>query len=145
MLSLLIPSVQEWVSTNPVSSGSIFAAINTIIRFVTHGKISPFESSTISKGANLLMVCGLGLCMGSVVLLTSCGGMGGTAYRINTLPYQAKDRTIDDVVVVDAEDVEVIGGFSVNAGAKLLTDHGVVDISDKGINGEVVIDVRSGK
>ena len=77
VLSLLIPGVNEWVSTNPVAATSVFAAINTIVRFATHGKISPFP---VSGSTNLLMVVGMtSVAFGLVFSQTSCTAASATS------------------------------------------------------------------
>lgn len=98
---------------------------------------------------NLLMgMCSVGMMAALCVTQLSCspGALGGaTAYRVNTVPYSEQIGARPDAVVIDAEDVEPIGGFSFKAGAKVITDAGEFDISEAGVSGEVVIDLRSGK
>ena len=140
VLSLLIPGVNEWVSTNPVAATSVFAAVNTIVRFVTHGKISPFPVST----TNLLMVVGVtSMAFGLVFSQTSCTPT--VAYQVDTRPYADQIETNPETVVVQPEHVTEVGGFQAEFGARLLTDAGEIDISDGGVSGDVVIDLRSGK
>lgn len=45
ILSILFPPVQQWVANNPVETTAIFAAVNTLVRFITSGKIAPFKST----------------------------------------------------------------------------------------------------
>ena len=73
VVSLLIPAVQEWVVSNPVDAGAVFAAVNVVVRFVTHGKISPFPAGDGGGGKNFLLVIGMGvLASGLVLSQTSC-------------------------------------------------------------------------
>jgi hypothetical protein len=37
---VLIPAVQEWLTTNPVSFVAALAAVNVLVRFVTHGRVN---------------------------------------------------------------------------------------------------------
>lgn len=85
----------------------------------------------------------LSLCMLS---LSSCADMlKPQSYLVDTTPYSAAIAANPAQVVIDPSNVEPIGGFQAEFGARLLTDLGAIDISDRGVSGDVVIDLRSGK
>ncbi len=138
VLSILFPAVQEWVAKNPVEITAIFTAVNTLVRFFTQDKIKPFKSES---GINLpvlgILVVGLGFIGLS---LTSCTP---TAYQVNTLPYAEQIENSPESVMVKSEHVTPIGGFQAEFGARVLTDQGEIDVSDRGVSGTVVVDLRS--
>ncbi|MFC5049231.1 hypothetical protein ACFPK9_01175 [Rubritalea spongiae] len=70
VISLLFPVVQEWLAENPVEVVTVFAAINTLVRFVTSGKIETFVGDRSDKVPMLL----IGMCMAVAFggLLPSC-------------------------------------------------------------------------
>jgi hypothetical protein len=43
LLAAFIPAVAEWVKTNPVEFVAALAALNTLVRFATHGSVSIFQ------------------------------------------------------------------------------------------------------
>ena len=84
-----------------------------------------------------------------IVNLVSCANNGkADRYEINTIPYQAKDGTIDDTISAKPEDVIEIGGkpaFTFSGGVKYVDDNGEIIVSEDGVDANVVIDKRSGK
>lgn len=75
---MLFPEVRLWVSENPVEFTAAWAALNTLVRFATSGKVSlagggegKGETAGPLGGANLLIVMGAtaGLCF---TALPSC-------------------------------------------------------------------------
>lgn len=38
LLSLIFPAVRDWLASNPVEAGGALAAVNILIKFVTHGQ-----------------------------------------------------------------------------------------------------------
>jgi hypothetical protein len=87
VLSLLVPSVREWLGENPVEFISVLAAANVLVRFVTRGKVSVFSADngekTVSGGSGglpLLIVgtAAAGLCF---TALPSCSALSGLPFR----------------------------------------------------------------
>ena len=100
VLSLFVPEVQLWISTNPVGATSVFAAVNTIIRFVTKGAIEPFKNS-ISNKTSLLAMGMLCMALASGVGLTSCSSLaGGSGVNVMTTAdgciLAGRTETLDD-------------------------------------------------
>jgi hypothetical protein len=64
VLSMFIPAVGEWVARNPVEFVAVLGAINTLVRFATHGSVSVFqddepgsaEGKGGSSGGSLLLL-----------------------------------------------------------------------------------------
>ena len=75
-------------------------------------------------------------------LLSSCTPQ---SYIVDTTTYVDQIAANPTQVVVAPEHVTEVGGFQTEFGARILTDEGDIDISDQGLSGEVVIDLRSGK
>jgi len=82
VLCMLIPSVGAWVAKNPVEFVAVLGAINTLVRFATHGSVSIFQDDesgnaggtggTSGRGVSLLMIAtAAGLTMAGG-LLSSC-------------------------------------------------------------------------
>lgn len=46
VLSMLIPAVGAWVARNPVEFVAVLAAVNTLVRFATSGKVSIFQDDS---------------------------------------------------------------------------------------------------
>jgi hypothetical protein len=46
VLSMLIPAVGAWVAKNPVEFVAVLAAVNTLVRFATSGKVSIFQDDS---------------------------------------------------------------------------------------------------
>lgn len=118
----------------------IYAASKVpFLKFLETAKAAAKESGT----TNLLMAIGMaGMAFGLVLSQASCTP---TAYQVNTVPYAKQIAANPESVVVQPEHVTEVGGFQAEFGAKLLTDQGEIDISDGGVSGDVVIDLRSGK
>jgi hypothetical protein len=83
MAGVFIPAVAEWVKTNPVEFVAALAALNTLVRFATHGSVSIFqddESGTAggnggSSGESvplLMMATAAGVSLAGGLLLSSC-------------------------------------------------------------------------
>lgn len=49
LLSLISPSVRDWLASNPVEIGGALAAVNIIIKFVTHGQHELVDDTTPSE------------------------------------------------------------------------------------------------
>ena len=82
------------------------------------------------------------LLLAGVSLLASCTPQ---SYIVDTTPYSDQIATNPAKVIVNPEHVTEVGGFQAEFGARVRTDQGDIDISDQGVSGEVVIDLRSGK
>ena len=67
------------------------------------------------------------------------------SYQIDLTTYEDAIQTNPAAVMVAPEHVTEIGGFQVSGGAKIITDQGEIDLSETGIDGTVVVDLRSGK
>jgi hypothetical protein len=50
LASLLFPPVREWVETNPIEFGAVWAALNVLVRFATHDRVSISGSDAGEKG-----------------------------------------------------------------------------------------------
>jgi hypothetical protein len=85
VLSMLIPAVGAWVASNPVEFVAVLAAVNTVVRFATSGKVSIFQDDSAndsggksgggSGGSWLLAMMATaagGLSMAGALLLSSC-------------------------------------------------------------------------
>lgn len=46
----LVPAVQQWIKANPVEFLSVLAAVNTLVRFVTSGKVTIFPEDDGASG-----------------------------------------------------------------------------------------------
>ena len=101
--------------------------------------VAKIKPSDLKKaGVSLLALC--------ILSLSSCADMlKPQSYLVDTTPYSAAIAANPAQVVIDPSNVEPIGGFQAEFGARLLTDLGAIDISDRGVSGDVVIDLRSGK
>ncbi|MGJ8674049.1 hypothetical protein [Rubritalea sp.] len=73
VVSLLFPVVQEWLAENPVEVVTVFAAINTLVRFVTSGKIETFVGD--SSGKSPMVIIGLCMAVGFGGFLPSCASL----------------------------------------------------------------------
>lgn len=87
MGSMLFPAVRQWVESNPVDFAAAWAALNILVRFVTHGKISlvgePAERGAGTKvPAVLLLIAAGGLL---AVALPSCALPDGTPVRFSLI------------------------------------------------------------
>lgn len=80
VLSMFIPAVGAWVASNPVEFVAALAAVNTLVRFVTHGSVGIFQDddSDGKKGGGsgggalpLMIATAAGLSMAGG-LLSSC-------------------------------------------------------------------------
>jgi hypothetical protein len=67
------------------------------------------------------------------------------SYQIDLTSYEDQIEATPSAVMVAPEHVTEIGGFQVSGGAKIITDQGELDISETGIEGTVVVDLRSQK
>ena len=94
------------------------------------------NKSSVATGVKLLII---GLCATTFIACTP------TAYQVDLTNYETQVQTTPEAVVIQAEDVTPIGGFKVEGGAKIITDEGTIDITESGLTGEVVVDLRSGK
>jgi len=82
ILSMFIPAVGAWVASNPVEFVAVLGAINTLVRFATHGSVSVFQDdesgTTGGKGSSsggsllLLMTATAAGCALAGGLLSSC-------------------------------------------------------------------------
>jgi len=82
ILSMFIPAVGAWVASNPVEFVAVLGAINTLVRFATHGSVSIFQdddSGTGGKGGTsggsvlpLMMATAAGVSLAGGLLLSSC-------------------------------------------------------------------------
>lgn len=92
ILSALIPPVGKWVAENPVDFVVALAAVNTLVRFATSGKVTVFSDDAASggNGGPLLVVMAAGLlAMGA---LPSCSAVGA-AITGAPIPATAVQRT----------------------------------------------------
>jgi hypothetical protein len=78
VLSLLVPTVREWLESNPVELVAVFAAVNVLVRFATSGKVSVFPPEEVasskqgSSGGMMPCVIGVMAAGSLVVSLPSC-------------------------------------------------------------------------
>lgn len=98
VLSMFIPAVGEWVAKNPVEFVAVLGAINTLVRFATHGSVSVFQDdesgnaggkgSGSGGSALLAMIATWGaLALAGGGLLTSCMVRGdGDGWTLSTDP-----------------------------------------------------------
>ena len=75
----------------------------------------------------------------AATISTSCTPTG---YIVDTTPYN--DAIIDnpEAVIMKPEDVQEVGGFQFEGGAIIETNEGRINLSESGVRGEVVIDLR---
>ena len=84
----------------------------------------------------------------TILALASIGAFSSCtphSYIVDTTPYVDQIASNPDQVIISPEDVTEVGGFQSEFGATVRTDQGDIDISDQGISGNVIIDLRSGK
>jgi hypothetical protein len=83
VLTVLIPSVRDWLAANPVEFVAALAALNTLVRFATKGGLQLFPHSDDTEmdppgGTGVITVAGMGvagaLLMGALAL-PSCAHM----------------------------------------------------------------------
>ena len=74
-----------------------------------------------------------------VALLASCTP---TAYVVDTTPYTEQILASPSEVVVKPEHVESVGGFSFEGGISAETENGRITVSESGVRGEILIDLR---
>jgi hypothetical protein len=80
----------------------------------------------------------------SLVVLSLCYySCTPTHYVVDTTPYVDQINSNPSEVVAKPEHVTPVGGFKLEAGAILRTDKGDINISDSGVSGDVVIDLRN--
>ena len=75
-------------------------------------------------------------------MFTSCGAQ---SYNVNAEPYLDAIKANPKSVVMQPEDVTPNGGFQASFGATVQTDQGEFNVSESGISGNVLVDLRSGK
>ena len=151
MIILAILVAAKWAGFNIDESAGNAAdvfekigAILVVLGLRTKSQPLTFKTKLPSGAANIFL-CMIGASVGLAFIglgLTSCTP---TAYQVNTAPYALQIETNPEAVIVQPEDVIEVGGFQAEFGAKLLTDQGEIDISDRGVSGDVVVDLRSGK
>lgn len=85
LVSTLFPAVADWVSANPQTFASVWAAANVLLRFLTSGKISLFSDSADSPGPGMtpvLLMTLVGTAIGFVgSSLSSCSPAGMATIR----------------------------------------------------------------
>ncbi len=64
VVSALLPVAGDWLKSNPVEFVTVLAAVNVIVRFVTHGKVQIF---TDKSGSAMLPI---------VVMIVTAVGLG---------------------------------------------------------------------
>ena len=75
-----------------------------------------------------------------VAILASCTP---TAYEVDVRPYAEQVKASPSEVLIKPEHVKEIGaGFSFEGGAVIETERGRFDISERGVQGQVLIDLR---
>lgn len=78
IISTLVPAVSDWLGSNGVTIIQVLGAVNIVVRFVTHGKISVFsdgESGNGGSGTHLLLaMCIVGGTLGCG-FLASCSAL----------------------------------------------------------------------
>ena len=107
---------------------SLIAALGIVMRDA--------NKSSIGTGVKLLI---LGLC---ATCLISCTP---TSYQVNTIGYETQIQTTPGAVVFKPQDVTPIGGFEFTGGATVVTDQGEFTLSESGLDGKVVVDLRGTK
>lgn len=91
VLSTMLPVVAEWLQSNPVSFVAALAALNVLVRFFTHGKISLFSDGNTKGVSNLLIVAvALGTALGCGSLV-SCS-TDRVTWDLNSDPYDGEPR-----------------------------------------------------
>ena len=99
------------------------------------------DKSSEKSGIVPLLVLGLTCSF----MFTSCGGMNPQSYSVNTEPYKKAIEANPEAVTMKPEHVTPIGGFQASFGATVQTDQGEFNVSESGLSGNVVVDLRSGK
>lgn len=82
VLSLILPVVGDWLATNPVEFVSALAAINILVRFLTHGKISILTDTGKGVSNLLMMAVALSMALGCGCLV-SCSTFSNSASKID--------------------------------------------------------------
>jgi hypothetical protein len=84
---------------------------------------------------------------GIALIITALGLSSCTpaSYQIDLTTYEKAIETNPSAVMVAPEHVTEVGGLQISGGAKIITDQGELDISETGIDGTVVVDLRSQK
>ena len=72
-------------------------------------------------------------------ILASCTPTG---YIVDTTPYMEAIEANPAEVIMKPEDVKEVGGFQFEGGLAIESERGRVNISERGVSGEVVIDLR---
>lgn len=65
-----------------------------------------------------------------------------THYVVDTTPYEEQINSNPSEVIIKHEHVKEVGGFQFEGGAIIETDRGRFDISERGVSGKVLIDLR---
>ena len=107
------------------------------------GVLSRDANKTSENSGLKVLLCLLAL---TPLLLTSCGNQN-YAYEVDTRTYEDQIKTHPEKVTVGAEHVRPIGGynFQISGGAKVIGDGYEIDLTETGIDGTVVVDLRSQK
>ena len=118
-----------------------------LIALVVTGTISWLAVKYIAplikfKSKTPVALIAISLCALSCLGLVSCAP---TSYTVNTVKYADAIAENPASVVFQAEDVEPSAATDFRGGLTVLTDLGVVGISDDGVNASLVVDRRSGK
>lgn len=88
-------------------------------------------------GSTALLVLGV---LSLATFLPSCTPQ---SYIVDVRDYTAQIEAHPGEVIMSPEDVEPVGGFTATVGARLITDHGEIDLSNDGVQGDIFVDLRS--
>jgi hypothetical protein len=127
VVAYFYPPANEFIQSNSLLILAGIGAANVVLRRVTKESYAFFP---------LLILC---FCS---VAFISCVP---ASYQIDLTTYEDQIKTNPSAVVVAPEHVTEIGGIQISGGAKIITDQGELDISENGIDGTVVVDLRSQK
>ena len=56
VVSAMLPVAGDWLRSNPVEFVAALAALNVLVRFVTHGKVTVFSDDSSGHGGGALPV-----------------------------------------------------------------------------------------
>jgi hypothetical protein len=149
-MSALTSYLRHWIVTViillvakyelPVEGSEEMAANVALIVIGTLTWAATKYAKPILKSAGVLKL--LIVCLCSVVFI-SCVNKPDS-YMVDLTGYEKQAATTPEAVLLPPEAVTPIGGtsFTFTGGAKIITDQGEIDISETGIDGTVVVDLR---
>jgi hypothetical protein len=75
----------------------------------------------------------------ALAILASCTP---TAYEVDVRPYAEQVKANPSEVLIKPEHVKEIGGFQLEAGVEIESEYGAVNISERGVSTNLLVDLR---